>query len=258
MLIESSTSPREDPVSETAAVELPIFVSADGARARRIRLAGFGLGALAFVWLAALAAGLLGVGRLPGLPLPPLGGLAPPDHLAVERSPAAGKAVGPAALSEEAVERHAGRDARHAGGALRSARLDPTSRARARRRESLVAVPSPHRPTRGTGVTAGRGDGPATGTGSAPVGGSEPPDTPAAAQPGPPTGPAGGESPAQGWGPGGSSDQGATPAPGGPPAERPGAGPKPSSPPVPDQSSSPGNSGAHRVAEPPTAAAPLP
>ena len=52
--------------------EPPVFAAPDGRRARRLRLAGRLAAGLTALWLAALLAGALGVGGMPGLP--PLGG----------------------------------------------------------------------------------------------------------------------------------------------------------------------------------------
>jgi hypothetical protein len=56
-------------------VEKPIFVDERGRRARALRLAMLAGAVCASVWLVALFAGALGFGRLPALPLPPLGAL---------------------------------------------------------------------------------------------------------------------------------------------------------------------------------------
>jgi hypothetical protein len=64
------------PVSE-AAVEarrgLPVFVSADGRRQRMLRVLGRVAAGLTVLWLVALLAGAIGLGRLPGVPLPEAG-----------------------------------------------------------------------------------------------------------------------------------------------------------------------------------------
>jgi hypothetical protein len=52
---------------------LPVFVSADGRRDRALRLVVRVLAGLTALWLAALVAGAIGLGRLPGLPLPQVG-----------------------------------------------------------------------------------------------------------------------------------------------------------------------------------------
>jgi hypothetical protein len=49
---------------------LPVFVSADGRRRRVLRLTGRVLAGLTALWLVALLAGVLGLGRLPGVSLP--------------------------------------------------------------------------------------------------------------------------------------------------------------------------------------------
>jgi hypothetical protein len=50
--------------------EQPVFVAADGTRARRLRYAGAALVLLGCLWLVALGVGMLGFGHLPGLSLP--------------------------------------------------------------------------------------------------------------------------------------------------------------------------------------------
>jgi hypothetical protein len=52
---------------------LPVFVSADGRRDRALRLVVRVVAGLTALWLAALVAGAIGLGRLPGLPLPQVG-----------------------------------------------------------------------------------------------------------------------------------------------------------------------------------------
>src|SRR5215207_6147354 len=54
----------------TTGAERPVFVATDDRRARRLRyLAAFAV-VLAGAWLVALAIGMLGIGRMPGLSLP--------------------------------------------------------------------------------------------------------------------------------------------------------------------------------------------
>jgi hypothetical protein len=65
--------------------ELPVFVANDGRRARRLRLVAAGIGVLALLWLVALAAGMLGFGRLPGISTP-VGRLGGPDKAQSQRS----------------------------------------------------------------------------------------------------------------------------------------------------------------------------
>jgi hypothetical protein len=65
--------------------ELPVFVASDGRRARRLRLAASAIAVLALLWLAALAVGMLGFGRLPGLATP-LGRIGGADKAQSERS----------------------------------------------------------------------------------------------------------------------------------------------------------------------------
>lgn len=65
-----STTPS---VAEPAA-PLPVFVSESGRRARALRLAAKVAGGLTALWVVALLAGVLGLGRFPGLPLPSVAG----------------------------------------------------------------------------------------------------------------------------------------------------------------------------------------
>jgi hypothetical protein len=57
----------------------PVFVSAGSFRARALRCAGYATAALTLLWLAALIAGAIGVGRLPAVPFPAVGALSE-DH----------------------------------------------------------------------------------------------------------------------------------------------------------------------------------
>jgi hypothetical protein len=59
--------------------EKPVFVSDDGRRRRALRLAASGAVAVGAVWLVALIAGAFGLGRLSGVPLPPIGALSEPS-----------------------------------------------------------------------------------------------------------------------------------------------------------------------------------
>jgi hypothetical protein len=54
----------------TTPTERPVFVATDGRRARRLRYAAVVTAVVAFAWVAALAIGMLGFGRLPGISLP--------------------------------------------------------------------------------------------------------------------------------------------------------------------------------------------
>lgn len=58
---------RPAPPISPEAEEPAVFVAADGARARRLRLVGRAVAALVALWLVALVAGTLGFGSLPGL-----------------------------------------------------------------------------------------------------------------------------------------------------------------------------------------------
>src|SRR5215218_9172397 len=73
------------PITEAAAERLPearrlpVFASADGRRGRALGLVGRVAAGLTLFWLAALLAGAMGLGHLPGVPLPKSeeGGAAP-------------------------------------------------------------------------------------------------------------------------------------------------------------------------------------
>ena len=88
-----------NPPVDQAAVEalpestpLPVFVSSDGRRARVLRLVGRVVAGLTVLWLVSLLAGVIGVGRFPGVPLPstdersPAPAAAPSDHTARGRA----------------------------------------------------------------------------------------------------------------------------------------------------------------------------
>jgi hypothetical protein len=60
-------------------VEKPVFVSDDGRRRRALRVGAGGAVAVGGVWLIALIAGAFGLGRLSGVPLPPVGALSEPN-----------------------------------------------------------------------------------------------------------------------------------------------------------------------------------
>jgi hypothetical protein len=63
----------------------PVFLASDGRRARRLRLVASGSAVLALLWLVALAAGMLGFGRLPGISTP-VGRIGGPDKAQSQRS----------------------------------------------------------------------------------------------------------------------------------------------------------------------------
>jgi hypothetical protein len=69
---------------------LPVFASSDGRRERLLRAVARLLAGLALLWLAALLAGALGLGRLPGVPLPMPGGGSALGEGAPVGAPAAG------------------------------------------------------------------------------------------------------------------------------------------------------------------------
>lgn len=63
-----ATLPASARADAPPADERPVFAAADGRRARRLRVAALLAAALVGLWVAALAAGMLGFGRLPGVP----------------------------------------------------------------------------------------------------------------------------------------------------------------------------------------------
>jgi hypothetical protein len=65
--------------------ERPVFVASDGRRARRLRLVASAIAVLALLWLAALAVGMVGFGRLPSISTP-LGRIGGPDKAQGDRS----------------------------------------------------------------------------------------------------------------------------------------------------------------------------
>lgn len=69
--------------------ERPVFVAADNRRARRLRFGGGAAALIACLWVAALAVGMLGTGRLPGFSLP--SGVRGAEHDVRERAPAKAK-----------------------------------------------------------------------------------------------------------------------------------------------------------------------
>lgn len=96
--------------------ERPVFLAADGRRARRLRVVAFAVTVLAVLWLVALAAGTLGFGSLPGFSVPQLanlggGGTPPPAPDPAQRNDARDSAEGVA------------------GATTRSGRLPTSSRA---------------------------------------------------------------------------------------------------------------------------------
>ena len=103
------------PISEAAtealpeSPRLPVFVSADGRRRRVLRLAGRVLAGLTVLWLLALLAGVLGLGRLPGVTLPE----SAPGHQS--HAPAAAPAAGRPSGSHlgKAAAGHRGRSSAH-------------------------------------------------------------------------------------------------------------------------------------------------
>jgi len=73
MTTESLVRPRYGPTTEPPAavadLDSPVFADPSGRRAALMRRAAQLLGALVLLWLAAVAAGLAGLGTLPGVPL---------------------------------------------------------------------------------------------------------------------------------------------------------------------------------------------
>jgi hypothetical protein len=96
----------------TTAVDRPVFVAANGRRARWLRSGGAVALVLACFWLVALAVGMLGIGRLPGVSLPSV--VRGAEKGSSERAPAAADSSLPASpavaaemsgLGSEASER---------------------------------------------------------------------------------------------------------------------------------------------------------
>jgi hypothetical protein len=86
------TTIEREPTTISAPLEPdgPVFLAADGRRARRLRIAALTVTVFAVLWLAALAAGTLGFGSLPGFSVPKLanlggGGTPPPPARSSEQ-----------------------------------------------------------------------------------------------------------------------------------------------------------------------------
>lgn len=71
----ATAQPRPGPLGRAAAAvdeaPRPVFATAHGRRARVVKIAALTLFGMAVLWLAALFAGVLGLGHLPGVPLTP-------------------------------------------------------------------------------------------------------------------------------------------------------------------------------------------
>jgi hypothetical protein len=111
--------------------ERPVFLAADGRRARRLRVVAAAVTVLALLWLVALAAGSLGFGSLPGFSVPELptlggGGTPPPGPDPAQPSDARGVA----GRIADATTR--------SGGVATSSRGEPVS---APQRRGTVAAP---------------------------------------------------------------------------------------------------------------------
>jgi hypothetical protein len=118
--------------------ELPVFVTSDDRRARRLRLVASAIAVLALLWLAALAAGMFGFGRLPGISTP-LGRIGGPDKAKSDRSE--GKTQAPTRFEQRSAELIS--DAGHSG---RGSASQPTARGRASTTAGGKAKPAARRP----------------------------------------------------------------------------------------------------------------
>jgi hypothetical protein len=130
--------------------ERQIFVADHGRRVMLIRFSARGAAAVAGLWLIALLAGAFGFGRLPAVPLPPLGTIREHSSPSTDGGPARGRPHGAARVVSEA--RSSGPDAVSA-----PTRDDDRSRRRIgaaprrERRPPASAAPSPAPPAQGSG-----------------------------------------------------------------------------------------------------------
>lgn len=128
----------------------PVFLSADGRRARLLRLGGCAAAALSALWLAALLSGTLGLGRLPGVPLPDIGGKSHrgSQSAAAEPTTRSARRRAPGASPERARKRR--KRSAEAGGDQRVADAPASPRRAERDRRSLTSHRAPSSP--GTGA----------------------------------------------------------------------------------------------------------
>lgn len=112
----------------------PVFTSPNGRRDRAVRVGACVLGALTLIWLAALVAGALGMGRLPGVPLPDVGRIgskdADPGAAPRQARSGTGSHKGPEAeqSSQGPLARTAGKSRRPGRGATAGPRHQATGR----------------------------------------------------------------------------------------------------------------------------------
>ena len=123
----------------TTPTERPVFVATDDRRARRLRYAAAAVGVVALAWVAALAIGMLGFGRLPSVSFPLVArGVDPVSSERAEPTPAPRPAVSRA----ESIAR-----ARTAARPAAAASPRPTTavkRTSSRPRAAVAATPSRH------------------------------------------------------------------------------------------------------------------
>jgi hypothetical protein len=122
-----SGEPRLSPTSDRASAgrgggaaayrssDKPVFVTENGRRRRALRLVAFGLAAITGTWAIALLAGALGSGRLPVLPLPPIGALRDGSGAQTKTSLSKRDAAGSRAQTRGASRGPAGRATERAG-----------------------------------------------------------------------------------------------------------------------------------------------
>jgi hypothetical protein len=126
--------------------ERPIFVAADGRRARRLRYVGASAVLLGSLWLVALAVGMLGFGSLPDLPLPGVargaegGSLEPARSTVAPATPVSPDLAGSPSLSHAAGMIPPTRTALRVTRNSRKARAAAVTRAR--RRQPTAPAPA--------------------------------------------------------------------------------------------------------------------
>src|SRR4051812_19727016 len=131
----------------TTPTERPVFVATDGRRARRLRYAAALGVALSCAWLVALAVGMLGVGRLPGLSLPLIARGADRAPTATGRVESESSAVATSIAAEQAVA--ARRIATAATGSA-AVKGDSVKHATAPARSTAAKNPHPAKPRKTT------------------------------------------------------------------------------------------------------------
>ena len=130
------------PAAVEGVPEQPVFVARDGRRAMILRLAVRSVAAVTAAWLIALVTGAFGLGRLPAVPLPPIGALdetagPEPGHAGTRTERAATIARGAATARSQVVGPSTGFRQRHTAPRPLRAR----ERSDARRRSPASANP---------------------------------------------------------------------------------------------------------------------